>query len=84
MRHRSELTALQGLAVYSVRGEKSSLDLQYAPQLGFVNNGGNETVDAAHLVGLEAARHFGQHWTVGASDSFRYLPALLPLSGDRI
>jgi hypothetical protein len=76
-----ELTALQGLVVYSVRRQKSSLDLQYAPQLGFVNDGGNETVAAAHLAGLETARHFGQHWTVGASDTFRYLPPLLPLSG---
>lgn len=70
-----QVTALQGLFVYSIQKARSSLDLQYCPYVWFSQNQTYKNF-TANALDLATSHIINRHWSLAASDNFMYSPNL--------
>lgn len=70
-----QLTALQGLFVYSIQKARSSLNLQYCPFVWFSQNQTYKDF-TANALDLSTSHIFNRRWSLSASDNFQYSPNL--------
>lgn len=70
-----QMTALQGLVVYSIQKASSSLDLQYEPYVWFSPNQTYKNF-TANSVDLATSHTFSRRWRLTGDETFQYSPNL--------
>jgi hypothetical protein len=69
----SQLTALQGLVVYSIQRSKSTLDLQYRPYVWFSQQTTYKDF-TANSVDFVTSHTFNRRWSITGNEDFQYSP----------
>src|SRR5579864_6400936 len=75
----TELGMIQAIAAFSIRHNRSALDLQYRPSLWYVNGHLNKDW-AGHLLDLQTSFAITPRDTLTFADQFHYTPSRNPLT----